>query len=329
MIRDSHERRIAAPPDDVGALLETLGSPGDRLWRTRIPERMVLDRGLEPGSRGGHGPVRYRVSAHVPGRSVEFTFERPFPLVGTHRFEVEPTAGGGALLRHTLEGRATGALRWQWPLFVKAAHVTVVEDIHDHAERTLTGTAHRTRPASRRVRALLALLALLPERRPRRATSRREPEVTGLLTGSLARVDAGDTWTTPLLDGDADDVRSWQDGVFSAAPAWVRRLMALRDRLVGPLGLRTAGGHRGGFPELAASGDEVLTGLDDRHLSFRVSTRLSGGEVAVTTLVQVHNGLGRLYWSVVRWFHPVVVRSLLRRVPAPLAQAGASTSTGR
>lgn len=164
-----------------------------------------------------------------------------------------------------------------------------------------------------------------PAGRAARAVVCRPMPHDGLLVGALPRVDAGDAWGTPLLPGDSRSVDAWRAALFSTTPAWVARLLALRDRLVGLVGIATVAGTdegRGpdaGFPLLDRAADELLVGVDDVHLSFRVSIRVRDDVVLVGTVVQVHNRLGRAYWAVVRWFHPVVVRSLLRRVPAPVA----------
>ena len=155
--------------------------------------------------------------------------------------------------------------------------------------------------------------------RSRRRTVRAAPLTGGLLAAALPTVHAGDTYSTPLLTSDSTAVTDWERAVLGAAPGWVRALMRARDVLVRPFGLhRPTHGGRHGFPELARTRDEVLVGLDDRHLSFRVCVRVDAGWVHVVTLVQLHNTLGRLYWAVVRWFHPLVVRALVRRVPVPL-----------
>lgn len=41
------------------------------------------------------------------------------------------------------------------------------------------------------------------------------------------------------------------------------------------------------------------------------------GTVTVTTVVRVHNGLGRLYMLPVRLAHPVIARALVRAVGSP------------
>jgi hypothetical protein len=142
-MRNVHERHVQASPDEAGALLESLGSAEDRLWPARSWAPMVLDRGLEIGSRGGHDRIRYAVTAHDAGRRVEFTFAPSSGIEGTHAFSVEPLEDGTAVLRHVLEGRARGATLLIWPLVVRWAHDAVVEDAFDQAEAAL-GTGPRT-----------------------------------------------------------------------------------------------------------------------------------------------------------------------------------------
>ncbi|MCL2714929.1 MAG: hypothetical protein FWD68_10190 [Alphaproteobacteria bacterium] len=83
-----HQRIIPAAMAELGDLLETLASSDDRIWTTRIVLPMLLDRGLTVGSMGGHGPIRYDVIAHEPGRRVRFQFAPGSPLIGWHQFDV-------------------------------------------------------------------------------------------------------------------------------------------------------------------------------------------------------------------------------------------------
>jgi hypothetical protein len=120
-------------------------------------------------------------------------------------------------------------------------------------------------------------------------------------------------------------------------PGWVTSMLALRNAVVSPLGLRTGserglstselplcpGGHVAFFAvkarETATGHDEILLGEDDAHLDIRLSglcARDADGEMrfAVTTLVQFHNAFGRLYFVPVRPFHRLMMRALLVRV---------------
>lgn len=116
----------------------------------------------------------------------------------------------------------------------------------------------------------------------------------------------------------------------TALPRWVELLMALRNRIVRVFGLKTEpaspprdagdaiepGGAVGIFLVLARSVDEILTGLDDKHLDFRFSLLLqrhADGERAVaTTTVRFKNVWGRLYFALVKPFHKLIIAAMLR-----------------
>jgi len=90
MVGNLHERYLPAPPAVVGALLDGLASPADALWPTVWWTAMRLDRPLGVGAHGGHGPIRYRVEHHDPGRHVRFRFEAPAGFDGFHEYAVLP-----------------------------------------------------------------------------------------------------------------------------------------------------------------------------------------------------------------------------------------------
>ena len=109
-------------------------------------------------------------------------------------------------------------------------------------------------------------------------------------------------------------------------PGWVRRLMALRNALVAPFGLkgaaeelRTSEVEIGGFPVVSASDDRVVLGFNDRHLDFRIvidvmADRPRGQNLSVMTLVHRNNLFGRLYLAAVMPFHKLIVRTALTGV---------------
>jgi hypothetical protein len=119
-----------------------------------------------------------------------------------------------------------------------------------------------------------------------------------------------------------------------ATPAWVSLALSARDRLVRVLGLKTVGPMRGEaesppaqpkvgnrfgiFTVIAANRDELLLGIDDKHLHVRVSIAkhhvLSRARIVVSTAVRNHNWLGRLYMLPVARIHPQVVKAMLRRL---------------
>lgn len=148
-----HERSLPAAPGAVGALLDGLSSREDALWPAAHWPPLVMDRPLGVGAKGGHGPVRYAVSAYVPGRLVTCRFTAPAGFEGTHGFEIMPAGERGCILRHTLEMNATGPALLSWPLVFRPLHDALLEDCLALAQAAL-GQPPDIRPWSAWVRVL-------------------------------------------------------------------------------------------------------------------------------------------------------------------------------
>ncbi|WP_345596704.1 SRPBCC family protein [Streptomyces marokkonensis] len=155
-----HERSLSAPSEEVGALIDSLGSENDRLWPPDWPP-VRFEGPLAVGVPGGHGPVRYVVSHYVPGRWVRFRFTGPRGFEGFHEFSVESLDEGRTVLRNTLVVRPRG-VRWLgWALVVRPLHDAAFGRSLDCAERALTGrVAHPVR-CGRYVRLLRGAAARL------------------------------------------------------------------------------------------------------------------------------------------------------------------------
>jgi hypothetical protein len=134
-----HQRWLPGPPEPVGALIDGLAGPDDRLWPDRWPA-IRFDRPLGPGAEGGHGPIRYRVEAYAPGRRVDFRFTGMPGLEGVHHLEAEPAGPGAVVLRHVADGRVSGRMLLVWPLVIRFLHDALIEDLLDRAELEVTGT---------------------------------------------------------------------------------------------------------------------------------------------------------------------------------------------
>lgn len=140
-----HERLLNAKQSEVGALIDTLAGDHDALWPRRHWPTMAFDRPLGAGAAGGHGPIRYIVTAYVPATWVRFTFSAPRGFDGFHEYAVLPVGEGRTLLRHTLAMRTRGLARLTWPLMWRPLHDACLEDSLDLAEAAC-GTAP-ARPA--------------------------------------------------------------------------------------------------------------------------------------------------------------------------------------
>jgi hypothetical protein len=126
----------------------------------------------------------------------------------------------------------------------------------------------------------------------------------------------------------AIDARSAAMRMLGRSPRWVETLLALRNTLVAPFGLKTSGaadkgrlGMIGLFPVISETPERLVAGFNDNHLDFRVVIDVAaagaGRQVTATTLVRTHNRLGRFYLTAIMPFHRQVVRTMLRQVAKP------------
>jgi hypothetical protein len=121
------------------------------------------------------------------------------------------------------------------------------------------------------------------------------------------------------------DARHAAEKMTARGPRWAETLLHLRNRLVAPLGLKTAvptgisaPDRVGIFPVISETPGRLVAGLDDAHLDFRLVVDVAGSgtgrRVTATTLVLTHNWLGRAYLAVILPFHRLIVPSMLRKI---------------
>lgn len=142
---------------------------------------------------------------------------------------------------------------------------------------------------------------------------------------ALSGADWADAWYTEPHRHFAD-ARAVAEAVFDDMPAWVRLLMALRGAIVLPLGLKSGlsskqmpvAGRIGLFPLISETRDQIVVGLNDRHLDFRCVADLTDDKgqqgVVVTTLIKRHNRFGRAYLAAILPFHRLILRSVMNQL---------------
>lgn len=123
-----HERELEADLLQIGALIDSLASKEDRLSPKHLWPRMEFDRPLGVGATGGHGPIRYFVEEHTPGKSIKFRFTGPKGFDGFHGFEIVRDPTQLPVLRHTLKMRTYGLAILSWPLVYRPLHDALIED---------------------------------------------------------------------------------------------------------------------------------------------------------------------------------------------------------
>jgi Protein of unknown function (DUF2867) len=147
----------------------------------------------------------------------------------------------------------------------------------------------------------------------------------------LASASFHDAYATPFRGSVLSPVEVFLHAT-AATPGWVDGLMGLRNRLVQLAGLKNVGpmsfrptksaaeygpGDRLGiFTVRTVSTQELVLGIDDRHLDVNVSILVretAVPEYVVSTIVHTHNALGRAYMLPVSRVHPYVVRAMMTR----------------
>lgn len=119
--------------------------------------------------------------------------------------------------------------------------------------------------------------------------------------------------------------------IFASSPAWVTRLMALRNIIAGALGLKAAaqdqsaatsscpapkdiktGQKLGMFQVIKIADNLLVIGENDSHLDFRIAlSHTADNRLRVSTVVQTKNTLGRVYMFVVKPFHKLIARTMI------------------
>lgn len=126
----------------------------------------------------------------------------------------------------------------------------------------------------------------------------------------LPGYDFADAYQAPVAPG-VDAVEAARRA-FARAPGWATALMALRDRLVAPFGLKPA--PASGFPVVSETPEQVVLGFDDRHLDFRIVVTVAAGKATLTTIVRRRNWLGRAYLFAILPFHRLIAHAFAARI---------------
>lgn len=119
------------------------------------------------------------------------------------------------------------------------------------------------------------------------------------------------------------------NAAFDEPPPLVAGLMAARNRIVSVFGLKTPESPRdsaglpqaGIFPILSQTPQELVLGLDDKHLDFRIWVSVrprpagegGGNQVVMATLVRHNHLSGRIYLATIMPFHKLLSRMMLAR----------------
>jgi len=128
---------------------------------------------------------------------------------------------------------------------------------------------------------------------------------------------------------------------FNTSLGWDEALLKLRNLLVKPFGVKggeftpqtppasphyVPGDKASMFTVVERNDEEIVTSESDKHLVFWTSVRWEksdeessfAGYFYSSTLVHYHNFGGRLYFGVVKPFHKLIIKSLMKKMAKDL-----------
>lgn len=132
-------------------------------------------------------------------------------------------------------------------------------------------------------------------------------------------------------------LREFVAGMFGWSPAWMKALFGVRYVLAKALRLETAAvprtgrlrpedvGFTPGDPVAAFTvragdpGRYLVAGVDDSHLTGYLTVEAVPRGFRVGTIVRFHNRVGPAYFALIKPFHHLVIRGMLKAGAAPRA----------
>lgn len=140
-----------------------------------------------------------------------------------------------------------------------------------------------------------------------------------------------DAYSVANPNSEHSALQIWLEAV-PKMPTWIDRAMQLRNFIVSKVGLRDVGklsdvgGKKslndyklgdqiGVFTLRNFSHNEVVMGDSDKHLDVQISLcKVAGGQIIVSTVVHIHNWMGRVYMFFVTPTHRVIVPQFLSKI---------------
>ncbi len=138
-----HKREINQPKEEIVKLFRTLASENDLFFATKIWPPMKLDKGLQIGSKGGHGPIKYHVVEYNPEEFIAFEFDLK-GFEGTHKFNILETNQNRTKLYHVIDMSTSGFSTIKWIFAIRWLHDALIEDTFDKVENHFSSIKKRS-----------------------------------------------------------------------------------------------------------------------------------------------------------------------------------------
>lgn len=138
-----HKREINQPKEEIVQLFKTLASENDLMLATNKWSPMQLDKGLQIGSKGGHGPIKYHAVDYNPEAFIVFEFDLK-GFNGTHQFNILEINQNKTELSHIIDMTTSGLSTIKWVFAIRWLHDAYIEDAFDKVENHFSPTKKRS-----------------------------------------------------------------------------------------------------------------------------------------------------------------------------------------
>lgn len=168
---------------------------------------------------------------------------------------------------------------------------------------------------------------------PRQKATQVAPQQNSASTSHFKQSFYSDCFARNFVENPYDNALSAYLVMTSKAPRWVNRLLLLRDKIVVPFGMAPTYGFHAHqmqapllkcgdtldfFDIVTIKSNELELQLRDVHFTVLISLYLcqenTEQALYITSIVNTHTWLGKVYVSLIAPFHRLVVRSMLNRL---------------
>ena len=140
----------------------------------------------------------------------------------------------------------------------------------------------------------------------------------------ISKIDFADSYKIDLLKD--DEIRKIYLKLFLTDSKLINFLMSVRNKIMSLFNFKTeindlnqlndiqVGNKVGFFTIYYIDEYEIIAGEKDKHLDFCVSFYKKDANLTVSTLVQYNNFFGKFYMNLVKPFHKLVVKRMLKNL---------------
>ena len=138
----------------------------------------------------------------------------------------------------------------------------------------------------------------------------------------IENIDYIDTFSIELTQD--SDIKDLYLRLVNTKSKTIDFLMSLRNKIMSIFGAKTVinetkgdfsvGNSVGLFKIYYIDEKEIISGLKDSHLDFCISFYKIDNKILLSTLVKYNNTFGRVYMNIIKPFHKLIVKNMLKNL---------------